>query len=127
MDEELQILALCMFITISRLEYALKASDFYCGNHRRVEPDWERFARTLEPVVDDEYRPNSVINSFKYILENPPKKQIIKGEKLDWIHAEPAAVNEVDKILKYVRRVRNNLFHGGKFFHGGFDDPERTK
>jgi hypothetical protein len=59
------------------------------------------------------------------VLGNPPKKQVYANNVLQWRVVAPQAENENDLILLYVRRVRNNLFHGGKF-NGRFFDPERS-
>jgi hypothetical protein len=59
------------------------------------------------------------------ILENPPKKQVVASDGLGWRESPPTGLPEAEKILLYVRRVRNNLFHGGKF-NGKWFAPERS-
>lgn len=68
----------------------------------------------------------SVANAIDYILGYPPKKQVIRDGALEWDDATPNASSSSDLILLYVRRVRNNLFHGGKF-NGRWFDPERSE
>lgn len=60
------------------------------------------------------------------MLRHPPKKQVYVDDALQWRVVSPKAKNENDLIFLYVRRVRNNLFHGGKF-NGRFFDPERSR
>ncbi|MBM3603933.1 MAG: hypothetical protein FJX25_04060 [Alphaproteobacteria bacterium] len=66
-----------------------------------------------------------VVAAIAYILGRPPKKQVYVDKVLQWRVVTPQAENENDLIFLYVRRVRNNLFHGGKF-NGRFFDPERS-
>ena len=35
--------------------------------------------------------------------------------------------SELCKVVRLLRTIRNNLFHGGKHGADGWDDPQRTK
>jgi hypothetical protein len=35
--------------------------------------------------------------------------------------------SDLAKVVRHLKTVRNNLFHGGKHGGAGWDDPERTK
>ncbi|RWJ32112.1 MAG: hypothetical protein E5X40_05115 [Mesorhizobium sp.] len=61
-----------------------------------------------------------------FILDHPPKKQIIANGVLTWSNSAPDTDLLSDRVLIYVRRVRNNLFHGGKF-NGHWFEPERSE
>jgi hypothetical protein len=50
---------------------------------------------------------------------------VARGGRLDWEDAPAPAGADTEKLLVYVRRVRNNLFHGGKFSET-WPDPERS-
>ena len=65
-------------------------------------------------------------DAVTYILEHPPKKQMIANGLLEWDPAEPDTDLCSDLALIYVRRVRNNLFHGGKF-NGHWFAPDRSE
>ncbi|MFP5411276.1 MAG: hypothetical protein ACLGG6_09885, partial [Gammaproteobacteria bacterium] len=60
-----------------------------------------------------------------FFFNAPPKKQVIVGGIIQWEVSEPGTNSQADKLLIYVRRVRNNLFHGGKF-NGHWFAPERS-
>ncbi|GER06673.1 hypothetical protein GCM10007972_13190 [Iodidimonas muriae] len=124
MEERLNNLASEVFRIFARFEYALKAAGFHTGNGD-AKPDWQKFAQSLsqtfENPSDAEFR-----TAVKYILEHPPKKQVIDGGNLSWSDAPPATNLQSDRVLTYVRRVRNNLFHGGKF-NGRWFEPERSE
>lgn len=49
----------------------------------------------------------------QYMLENSPMKQLVENGKLQWKDCEETGTI-ARKVLLYVRRVRNNLFHGSK-------------
>lgn len=55
-----------------------------------------------------------------------PKRQIVDGGNLAWAPAAPSTDLRSDLVLTYVRRVRNNLFHGGKF-NGRWFQPQRSE
>jgi hypothetical protein len=123
-EAPLNHLAAELFRTFSRFEYSLKAAGFHRGDGD-AEPDWRTFALSIEAGLQN---PNGeeLREAIDYILHNPPKKQVIRNGVLEWSDAPPTTNSRADLILLYVRRVRNNLFHGGKF-NGRWFEPERSK
>lgn len=123
MDEQLHDRATEMFRLFARFEYALKATGFHNGRGD-AKPDWRAFAASVAPhfeKIEDAILEEAVA----YIQAHPPKKQVIKDGLLEWDESLPETDLEVDRLLIYVRRVRNNLFHGGKF-NGHWFAPERS-
>jgi hypothetical protein len=121
---ELDRLAGEMFQTFSRFEYALKAARFHNGDGDAT-PNWTAFAQSVPNVFDDP-QDDRVSEAVAYILAHPPKKQVVEEGVLEWKDVAPATNLKSDKVLIYVRRVRNNLFHGGKF-NGHWFEPQRSK
>ena len=122
---ELDQLAFEFFKVFSRLEYALKASGFLC-NENDAKADWRLFANQVESLIQ---QPNSLElqEAVDFVFDFPPKKQVVNDErKLDWSESKPSESIKAQKLLIYVRRVRNNLFHGGKF-NGHWFEPERSE
>jgi hypothetical protein len=111
------------FLTFSRFEFALKAAGFFKRPNperqdaRRptdAKPDWDKFAVSLrssfQPHATDALR-----EAFEYIQNSPPQKQVIVNNSVDWkTPVMPEHESEVEFLLRMVRSVRNNLFHGGK-------------
>lgn len=124
-DHEMDGLAYELFRFFAQFEYCLKVTG-YCvaGRGNSANPDWTRFAGEL-PALTGETSPD-IVAAISYMLQHPPKKQIFVDDALQWSDVAPDSENENDLILLYVRRVRNNLFHGGKF-NGRFFDPERSR
>jgi hypothetical protein len=63
-----------------------------------------------------------------YILYNPPLKQVIVSDSTAWetpIRAQTES--DIEFLLRMVRCVRNNLFHGGKHNIELFEDTQRTE
>lgn len=55
-------------------------------------------------------------------------KQVVVDGRLAWGTVGPdESLSEAEQLLLYVRRVRNNLFHGGKFSAELFEDTERQE
>jgi len=105
-------LATDFFHVFARFEYALKTVGYY-KNQEDAKPNWDKFAIELEDIFQNP-SPGKFADAVNYFKENPPKKQIINSNnELGWALIEPSSYL-ADKILIYVKKVRNNLFHGGK-------------
>ncbi len=113
------------FFKFARLEYALKAAGYH-NERGDAKVDWEKVAKKLEDVFHDP-APSDFAEAVRYYINHPPKKQMIIDGRLSWQEVDPNTNLPSDKILLYVRRVRNNLFHGGKFRGQYFGDPERSE
>jgi len=116
-------LLLNFFLTFSCFEFALKSSGLYKQPGRnddpnigyRAEPDWDNFARRLSGRFQIASSPQ-LAEACEYLLLNPPWREVVANGALMWdAAAESNALSDVEKLIRYIRRVRNNLFHGGKF------------
>lgn len=115
------------FVDFARMEYALKAARYLKRTNGRAEASWEAFAASIDPAFVVQRENDGVLRAaVEGILAEPPKKQIVIDSRLSWSAVAPQADSETDLLLHYVRRVRNNLFHGGKF-NGVWFDPERAE
>jgi len=104
----------CMFFAeFARLEYALKIAEYYRFDHRRDQliVEWTRFAKERSVVLFFNRQHDGDLDAaIQYLLEEPPKKQI---DNLRWQDC-PASEEISEQLCEYTRRIRNNLFHGGK-------------
>jgi len=108
-------LVLGFFLKFSRFEFALKLAGYARGNITRVEPDWIRFAATIKGIFNKNHNPR-LAQACEYFLSNPPNQQVRVGGSLGWSTQPPANANtEPELLIALVKRVRNNLFHGGKY------------
>lgn len=110
------------FATFSRFEFLLKETGFARPDQNdRVAPDWDRFA--IETAawlkVEDE---SDVAAAVAYLNDEPPQVQVGPQE---WKKATLAGKASVERALHATRRVRNNLFHGGK--HTPHSPPGRDE
>jgi hypothetical protein len=123
---ELDDLAHRFFRQFSRMEYALKAAGRVPRLNGRAEADWRRFGAEVDEAFqtltskDEELR-----GAVEYLLNQPPKKQEIADGVLVWRDKLPTGETQTGVVLLCVARVRNNLFHGGKF-NGQWIDPQRS-
>lgn len=122
LEAQFNDLSVEVFRVFARFEYALKAAGFHDGEGE-AKPNWERYACSIGSTLE---KPDTkeLQEAIQYILKHPPKKQVIRNGVIDWDEVEPDHGSQTDLILLYVRRVRNNLFHGGKF-HGHWFEPVR--
>ncbi len=117
-------LVLQFLYTFSRFEYALKRSRYHGPDGNVAHADWDRFENDLGVLPLADLAP--VLACGNYILAKPPKTQVVKGGGLSWEDSAPTA-SEIKSLLVYVCRIRNNLFHGGKFLEGAVHDAARDK
>lgn len=110
-----------LFAVLSRFECALKRAG-YCEPTEEAKPSWNAFAERLGKPFFEKI---SASHQADTLLLSPPKKQIQVNRRLDWAGSNrPANVHEV---FVMVRRVRNNLFHGGKYPSGPVSDVSRDE
>ena len=118
-------LLLKFVIVFSRFEYALKRGG-YRQKGDAAKPDWDKFAQECESL-----QPEAVLQlktSGEYLISRPPGKQVyIDDDCLDFVPIKFA--NEphlAEKLIRYIKTVRNNLFHGGKYPGKYIDEPGRN-
>lgn len=98
------------FKLFSRFEFALKKAGYLRVRAGRISAHWDKFASDLGAQFFDAVIENQVADT---IIQQPPNKQVVdEGSELGWKACKPPE-NTVDLFVA-VRRVRNNLFHGGK-------------
>ena len=107
---------------VTRFEYALKEIEYgKVGKSGEVEVNWDAFANEgLKAEFLKRIRENAIAPT---LLAKPPSRQILLGKTLDWGDCAPPS--SVQELLGAVRRVRNNLVHGGKSGDKDFDRNDR--
>ena len=106
---------------LMRLEFALKDAGYVvAGQRQTAEVQWDRYAN--EKLGSAFWNKIKEATSAAALIESPPKRQVVdQGGNLAW--EEAGAVKSVQELVGALRRVRNNLFHGGK---SGDPDAERN-
>jgi hypothetical protein len=108
-------LVLEFFLVFSRFEYAMKAAGWTRPDRTAAEPDWQRLIREIQTENHAVAAP--IVEAGQYLLLAPPKQQVRRPDGgIGWSEVECNHIPEqVACLLRSVKRVRNNLFHGGKF------------
>ena len=103
--------AVKLFACFSRFEFALKECGYVKrGKYEGAEPDWDKFSRLDHlPVLMERLRDS---RAAPELFANPPQKQMFDDGYWKW--AEAAAITDPKTFIDAIKRVRNNLFHGGK-------------
>lgn len=114
-------IAIELFRRFARMEYALKAAGFHNGDGK-AEANWDKFGCEIKGKLEAD---PEITDAVDYMTKSPPKKQIVHNGQLEWESPTPNA-SKTHELLLCVRRVRNNLFHGGKF-NGHWFAPERSE
>lgn len=112
-------LACEFFAVFARAEYALKACSIVRSGTVTVEPAWRTFAERLDPDHPSLVS-GSVRDAIAYLCEHPPRVQVAPTA---WEDKALRGPSDLARALEASRRVRNNLFHGGKYGH--IEKPER--
>ncbi|MGC0153260.1 hypothetical protein ACPRNU_12430 [Chromobacterium vaccinii] len=122
--DQIDRLAFRFFKLFARFEYALKAAGYVKARHGCAEADWGAFQGVTNVTLIDLRCQRG--ESVTYLLENPPKHQRC-GENRTLFWEAAGGGEDMDSLLNHIKRVRNNLFHGGKHAGGGeWDDSPRT-
>jgi hypothetical protein len=107
-------LVIRFFVVFARFEYALKRAGFATQTDRGIRIDWTGFAKRISDSIEpsDDY-----LAAAEYFKSQPPRRQVIGSNgQLDFepkqSYQNPLSAPELAVL---VARVRNNLFHGGKF------------
>lgn len=109
-----------LFRIISRFEFALKEMGFAKpGRNGEADLCWDNFAN--ECLGQDFFQNIKDSKIAPTLLNQPPSVQVIANRSLSWKDGTPP--KSVQELLGAVRRVRNNLFHGGK---SGDRDAQRN-
>jgi hypothetical protein len=118
-------LAFDFFKLFAQYESTLKEKGFFkTDKSGNVLVDWDRFAN--EAIGKDfKYVLGESAPSAEYILNFPPKKQVVDDNRVVWADV-PATEKSVQILFGHISRVRNNLFHGAKF-NGTWFDPDRSE
>ncbi len=110
-----------LFKVMMRLEFALKDIGYGApGRRQAAEVNWEKY--TNEKLGVSFWEKIKAAPEVEILIKNPPKRQIIDQHgNLDW--EQTGAVLSIQDLIGALRRVRNNLFHGGK---SGDPDADRN-
>ncbi|MDY0744773.1 hypothetical protein SNE35_09650 [Paucibacter sp. R3-3] len=123
-EPELAVELLALF---SRMEYALKVSDFAVGDDKTVAPNWDAFANAVNDdflAIADE----AVVEARELLLQSPPRKQVLLDGHVRFAdQVINTKQRRTQQLLLMVRTVRNNLFHGGKYLPNGEQEPGRDE
>jgi len=115
------------FIVFSRFEYALKRSGYLRRDTDDALPDWHAFGAKDE----NKRRFNSdtsaeLKQAVEYLVTHPPEKQIRTSRDSFKYERKPLGGQRgLHETVLAIKRIRNNLFHGGKFPDGHVEDPAR--
>lgn len=106
--------SLRFLMLFSRFEYALKTLGYVRQSGEHVLIEWRRFARetNLDLPLDDPL----LVRTRPFVVM-PPARQVVLNGHLEWLPEDAPASEEIDSawLLEMTYRVRNNLFHGGKY------------
>jgi hypothetical protein len=107
------------FWSFATFECALKRTAGLCKAGRRyrtAEPNWPAFEQGIRETA---LASESFRVAAKGLIELSPKCQVFDGATLGWETAAQGEADDMEYALFLLRTVRNNLFHGGKYEHGG--------
>lgn len=112
------------FYWFSRFEFALKENFFLKRNGigENAEPGWDEFVKRYA----EEFQQTAETN--KLIELNPKRQKVGEFSNLQWREVSLEDCNsELCRVVRLLKTIRNNLFHGGKHGAEGWDDPVRTQ
>lgn len=125
MSSNLDETAFGFFKLFAQFEYALKALGYgRAGNADTAEADWDRFANAAGGALLREEAP-AIVAARNYLFDHPPRRQVWIGGAVYW-RTVSNSERSPQILFAHIRRVRNNLYHGGKF-NGRWIEPDRSE
>jgi hypothetical protein len=121
LGRDLQALVLEFTFRFSRFEFALKEADYLKSKKlgAKAEASWDAFVKRWEK----DYK---ISVTGRALLEANPEVQKVGHEAVVFVKVGFAEdTSELKIVCELARRVRNNLFHGGKPL--GWDDQDRMQ
>ncbi len=123
------------FIAFSRFEYALKIAGYINGSDQsNIDANWNGFLSQHKNNFYLDSQNQEVQEAAKYLIENPPKKQICivvdKDKNIKGIGLKSITVNKKNQLyylFSIIKVVRNNLFHGAKYPFYDVPEPARNR
>ncbi len=108
-------LALEFLAVFSRLEFALKVTNFRQPGEGEAKADWIGFANEIAGAFNP-HRTPEIANAFAYLAGQPLRRFAVENGALGWYPVNVAGgISDAERVVRVVRQIRNNLFHGGKF------------
>jgi hypothetical protein len=113
-------------LIFSRFEFALKTIGYVRLGEYSIIVTWRKFADDY--IVDFDTSQNTTAK-YLPLITSPPSHQTLVDDKLEWVEEPPKEPSDADLrwLLEMVYRVRNNLFHGGKWPIDGTRDTVLVK
>lgn len=123
--------ALEFVVAFSRLEFAAKATGYFVKPKAdeiiNASVDWSLLARVLADRFDRMLSQDTqLFESFQRLQAEPPMKQVIDGGVLRFVSSARQKLRNAELAMLDIRRIRNNLFHGGKGFIIGDADRDNA-
>ncbi|RCU45687.1 hypothetical protein DU002_14600 [Corallincola holothuriorum] len=123
-DHQLRELAFDFFYWFSRFEFALKENKFLKCNEqgKNAEPGWDSLVEFLAEGFEH------TAETSELLQLNPKRQKVGAHSELEWKDVGfDDCKSELCRVVRLLKTVRNNLFHGGKHGAEGWDNPERTE
>lgn len=121
--DDLKRLAFEFFYRFSRFDFALKEAGFLRSKKDGVQADadWHGFIERYSGG----YR---LTPAAETLVNAKPQRQIVRAGELNFgdVTFEPGT-SDLERVVRLVQTVRNNLFHGGKHGSDYWDHPERRR
>lgn len=113
------------FVIFTRFEFALKDRGILRNDRDEMDavPGWERLRKSIDMPKDSDSELSASI-SYLTADETSPKKQVVRDRKPIYEKAELRGENKFQQAIDATKRVRDNLFHGGK---SSSPDQERNE
>ena len=120
-------LAIEFLAVFSRLEYALKVTEFRQEGNGEAKADWKRFISE----VDKTFEPNKneqLSMVFNFLLETNLNYLCVDDKQIKWLpFLIPLESNQLNCVVLKIKQIRHNLFHGGKFAYDNSSNKNRDE
>lgn len=105
------------FSTFAFFEFGIKELGFTRKGYKYPSPDWKNYIDTIESEFNLENSPE-LHEAVLFFKENPPGEQQFNIENgaltFNYDYFDQKENIDLQLLIKMIRIIRNNFFHGGK-------------
>jgi hypothetical protein len=111
----------------SGMEHALKTVGLSREPGGYVEADWDAFARLIAAEFQ-KLQEQPLLDAVSFLVTAPARREVTTAAGSGWKSlSRSQGLSDMEWLLRIVRQVRNNYFHGGKHSSKAPVEPGRDQ
>ncbi|MEL7500737.1 MAG: hypothetical protein AAFN77_24300 [Planctomycetota bacterium] len=117
-----------LFVEYARTEWALKKIGYVVPRGDFIQVAWNKVQKEPCVILAIDDAVGDIADAIELLLKRPPRREHInESGKVELVPLDLSdSDSKADKVIKCLKRVRNNLVHGAKFYSGDWHFEQST-